>query len=151
MHPQIVGYWDCKVCGAPDLQYVLTQTGGICWTCLQNNPVVKRANQLEVEHKGVVRKLQRRNQNSRPGRHSVNAKIRRTVINRALSRLKDRHFEEFMLLLQEERIAAGWPPQLAAEENVLADAVLTIESRLRYLRFIPPEELDATTSPQGPA
>lgn len=150
VHPQIVGYWDCKTCGRPDLQYVLTQTGGICWQCLQDNPVVKRANQLEVEHRGVVRKLHFRNRH-KGSRHSVNAKIRTTVIKRALYRLRDRHYEEYMLLLQEERVAAGWPPQLAAEENVLANAVLTIEKRLRYLRYIPPEELDATTDTQGPA
>ena len=53
-------------------------------------------------------------------------------------------FSTLLLFVQEERIKLGWPPQVAAQENVLADAVWKIDQRLRYLRFITPEELDGT-------
>lgn len=150
-HPMLAGYWNCKRCQAPELQYVLTQTGGICWKCLQNDPVVKRSHELEIEMKGVVAKVHNRRKSPRRYRHSANAKVRPLAISRALARLRDRHMEEFMLLLQEERIKLGWPPQLAAEENVLADAVWRIDQRLRYLRYITPEELDGSAPDPRPA
>lgn len=140
----LAGYWNCKRCQAPELKYLLTQTGGICWECLQNDPVVKRSHELEIEMRGVVTKVRNQMKRKRPYRHSANAKVRPKAIAKALARLRDRHLEEFMLLLQEERIKLGWPPQVAAQENVLADAVWKIDERLRYLRFITPEELDGT-------
>lgn len=151
-HPGIVGYLNCKRCGRPELHYLMTQTAGICWDCVMNNPVVKRSKELEVQHRGVVAKViqqsagrARRKRN----RHSANAYIRKVTIDRALRRLRDRHAEEFFLLLQEERIAAGWPPQMARDENIIGRAIETMGDRLRYLRFISPEELDAD-SPNSP-
>ncbi|MBP6728174.1 MAG: hypothetical protein KA129_01015 [Microthrixaceae bacterium] len=152
-HPMLQGYWTCKnpSCREQELQYLLTQTGGLCWKCFQNQPVVKRANELEVEMAGVVQRVSNRQRGNRAWRHSANVKVRLKAITRALHRLRDRHFEEYMILLQEERIKLGWPPQLAARENVLADGVVTIEKRLRYLRFIPPEDLDADSPYEDPA
>ncbi len=144
-HPQLQGYRDCTnpSCREPELIYLTAQTGGLCWTCFQNQPVVKRAKELEVEMAGVVQRVSNRQRGQNRNHHSVNVKVRIQAIRAALQRLRDRHFEEYLILLQEERINRGWPPQVAARENVLADGVVTIEKRLRYLRFIPPEELDA--------
>ena len=61
-HPMLQGYWTCKnpSCREQELQYLLTQTGGLCWKCFQNQPVVKRANELEVEMAGVVQRVSNR-------------------------------------------------------------------------------------------
>lgn len=145
-HPSIVGYQPCKRCGTQELKYLMHQTGGLCWSCIMDDPVVKRSKELEVSHRGLVASVR----NASAGRarrktthHSVNASVRQLTIRRALHRLRDRHFEEYHMLLQEERIAAGWPPKVAMEENIIGRAIETMAARLRYLRFIPPEDLDA--------
>lgn len=148
-HPDIVGYLDCKRCGQPELKYLMSQTAGLCWDCVLANPVVQRAKELEISHRGVVTSILRdagKKARKQRNRHSANVHIRQLTTRRALHRLRDRHAEEYFLLLQEERIAAGWPPQVARDLNIIGRAIETMGERLRYLRFISPEELDADSS-----
>jgi len=149
----LAGYVICRTCKGQTLEYLAYQTNGDCWSCFQRNPTLRRAAELEIAAEGAIAQLQRatsfsraRVLNGQPRAYADTKAMDRTR-SRAFYRLSRRHFEEFHLLWQEERIKEGMPPRVSAQLNVMASAVKTIDDRLRYLRYIPGDD-DHADQPQ---
>jgi hypothetical protein len=140
----VEGFIPCRICDRLVVDYLAYQSGHLCLNCITAEPAALHAQMRELaigagrqfSYLSVTDSDPRRQ--PRPVDPKL-AKARGKLADRAAKsarvRLANRHFGEYLLLLQSERAKRGLHPLLCVEEGVLVEALRTIEEGLTYPLF----------------